>query len=258
MLIATITFLTIMFGGGVLDAFYIDKLDKGVKQYVVDTERKKEIRAALKVSKKQIKQFNKQRKEQFKNFREMFREQSTVHKDFTDIFETMQQERKVHEDKVVNDRIAIVAKIEPQEWKGIIELSDAAVEKRQAKAQEKVAKNEAKGRQGFDKTRKCIVKVVEDSEKQKVIVTGLDNMMEQISALDDKIKAINSRENELLVRQDSTVQEIQKIVRNLDQFRKISYEHLLEFRQVILDNTSDLEWKKLAKTFSKELSITAR
>jgi len=258
MLIATITFLTIMFGGGVLDAFYIDKMDKGVKQYVVDTERKKEIRTDIKVSKKQIKQFNKQRKKQFKNFRKMFRVRTTDHKDFIAIFESMQQERMVHEDNIINDRIAIVAKIEPQEWKGIIELSDAAVEKSQAKAQKKIAKNEAKGRQGFDKTRKCIVKVVEGSEKQKGIIAGLDKMMEQVSALDDRIKAINTRESELLVRQDTTAQEFQKIFRDLDQFRKISYEQLLEFREVILDNTNDLEWKKLAKTFSKELSVTAR
>lgn len=83
-------------------------------------------------------------------------------------------------------------------------------------------------------------------------------MMDQVLTLDDKIKAINSRENDLLVRQDTPANKFQKIFCDLDQFRKMSYDQLLKFRQVILDNTDEYEWKQLAKTFSKELSVTAR
>ena len=54
MLIATITALAILFGGGTFETFFIDDLRKGVKEYVVEDERKDEILDDLKRSKKMI------------------------------------------------------------------------------------------------------------------------------------------------------------------------------------------------------------
>ena len=34
--------LMMLFGGGNMEVFYIDKIDQGVKEYVTDNERKKE------------------------------------------------------------------------------------------------------------------------------------------------------------------------------------------------------------------------
>ena len=43
MLIGLFTLLLGIFGVGSEDVFYLDKIDKGVKKYVTDKERKKEL-----------------------------------------------------------------------------------------------------------------------------------------------------------------------------------------------------------------------
>lgn len=68
MIIGSITLITILFFGGVSEYFLIDKLEKGVKEYVVEKNRQKEILADLKTSKAFIKEFNKKRKSQSKTF----------------------------------------------------------------------------------------------------------------------------------------------------------------------------------------------
>lgn len=39
MIIATVTMLAILFGGGVLETYFIEDLNKGVKEYVLEEER---------------------------------------------------------------------------------------------------------------------------------------------------------------------------------------------------------------------------
>ena len=86
MLIATITALAILFGGGTFETFFIDDLRKGVKEYVVEDERKDEILDDLKRSKKMIKSFNKERKAQFKEFKKLNSSQATGSDELTGFF----------------------------------------------------------------------------------------------------------------------------------------------------------------------------
>ena len=67
MIIATIALLTILFGG--VDPFLIDRLDKGVKTYVVEDSRKDEILTIIKQHKKDVKAFDKLRRTRLKEFK---------------------------------------------------------------------------------------------------------------------------------------------------------------------------------------------
>jgi len=78
MIAGTVFLLSILFGGGALEVFYVDKFEKGTKKYVVDKERKSDILGDIKVAKKVIKQFNKDRKKQLKAYKKLNALQSTT------------------------------------------------------------------------------------------------------------------------------------------------------------------------------------
>ena len=50
MIIGLVALFGVLFGGGSLDYFYIDKIEQGVNKEVVDKDRKEELKNELKVS----------------------------------------------------------------------------------------------------------------------------------------------------------------------------------------------------------------
>ncbi len=89
MIVGTIFLITVLFGGGLIDTFFIAELEKGVKEYVVDDARKKELTANIKSAKKSIKSFNKDRKAQFKVYKDINASRATTSEEFDELFRKM-------------------------------------------------------------------------------------------------------------------------------------------------------------------------
>ena len=80
MIVGIIAIFAILFSGGTNEAFFIDKMEKGVKEYVIEKDRKNEILSELKSSKKTIKAFDKNRKKQLKTLKKFYKLQATSYK----------------------------------------------------------------------------------------------------------------------------------------------------------------------------------
>ena len=180
MLIATITALAILFGGGTFETFFVDDLKKGVKEYVVEDQRKDEILDDLKRSKKMIKSFNKERKAQFKEFKKLNSSRATGSDELTGFFEKSMTTRGEYQHRLIEERLKVSAKITPDEWAAIIENSGHATDKRMQKAQKKLDKAEARGKLPFDKTRETITEAVADTDTQQLLQGRLDAMLRSI------------------------------------------------------------------------------
>ena len=61
MIIGIITALTILFGSGAFEVFFLPNFEKGVKEYVIEKERQKEITSDLKQVKGISKEYYKKR-----------------------------------------------------------------------------------------------------------------------------------------------------------------------------------------------------
>ena len=140
MLVATITVLVLLFGGGAFETFFIDDLNKGIKEFVVDEDMKKEILADLKSSKKRLKEYNKQRKSRLKEYKKLNASREVTSKELTEFFNVLMDERGEFQNKFMDDRIAVSKKIKPDEWTAIIEHAGPIEDKRQAKLQKKIDK----------------------------------------------------------------------------------------------------------------------
>lgn len=257
MVVATLTLLAILFGGGALETFFIGDLNKGVKEYVLEEERKKEILADLKGSEELIKEFNKQRKSQFKEFKTLNISRETSSDDLVAYFDQMLTERGTYQSRFIDDRLAVTGKIKPGEWDAIISDSGQAEDKRKEKVQKKIDKAEAKGKEPFGKTRKAITLTVADAGKQQLLLGRLDAMIASFDKLAGDLAAININENDLLVRKDASRDEMMQFAEKMNGLRRAIFIHLVDFHMAVKENTDAIEWEKIMKKFNKDISLTA-
>ena len=269
MVAGTIYLLMVLFGGGVIEAFFIDNLSKGVKEYVVDQDRQKDIRADLKNTEKAIKNFNKERKAQFKILKIMNASRATSGDEFDGFYNQLHKEHLAFQEKLIDDRLAVSKKIHANEWASIIAFSEASIDKQEEKAQKKADKKKEKElkksennnrgeKEPFFKTRRAITESVPDTEKQQAMISGLDEMIISSRKLDSEIRSINVKENSIIIRQDATKEELKQIAVEMNHLRRFSFDQLIEFHMLIKENTDEPEWDKIMKAFNKDLSIAIR
>lgn len=256
MLIATITALAILFGGGTFETFFIDDLRKGVKEYVVDDERRDEILDDLKRSEKMIKSFNKERKAQFKEFKELNRSRATGSDELTGFFEKSMTTRGEYQHHLIDERLTVSAKITPDEWSAIIDNSGHATDKRMQKAQKKLDKAEARGKLPFARTREVITVAVADTDAQQLLQGRLDAMLRSFEKLGSELSAVNVNESALLVDRDISRDQMQQVAEQMNEVRLAVFRHLVDFHMAVKQNTDATEWDQVMKQFNKDISLT--
>jgi hypothetical protein len=255
MIIGLTTLIAILFFGGVSETFLVDKLDKGVKKYVIEKERKKEITADLREAKKYIKAFNKERKKQFKTFQEMNTDKNISRVQMEEFFVQLMKDRRVFEDRVIEDRISISAKLRPGEWDAIMDYSRASVNKTKTKSEKKVAKG--KFSEPFEKTFEVIEKDIADSVKLQNVRNALTTFVESQKRTVSTLLSMNSVDSNILSKQKASRDELKDLAENLNVHRKKAFDDLVEFHYTVVEQTTDEDWAKVMKSFNKELSITS-
>ena len=258
MIIGTIALLTILFGGGVGEIFFVDKLEKGIKEFVLDKDRKKEILDDLKTSKAFIKDFNKERNSQMKNFYELNASYNSTSEDLIDFFNKIQDERIDFQDSIMDDRIAIADKITFDEWVLILDYSNIQADIRLTEVKEKTDKAVEKGKvkEPFVKTREAIEENVLTEEKQKFIIDGLDDMIRTFNELGTEISSMNVKNNDILIRKDAGKEELKVMVDEMNVLRNLSFNQVLNFHMLVREHSTETEFEPIMKAFNKELSIT--
>lgn len=254
MLIGLATLISILFFGGVSETFLVDKLEKGVKQYVVDKERQKEITADLKVSTKYIKAFNKERKNSFKSFQDLNADRNTSIEEFNLFFDKLMNDRMAFQEKVIKDRISILNRIEPDEWELILEKSKESIEKASAKTQKKLDKGKIS--EPFVKTKSVIDEVVTDTERKEKIGKALSTFVRSQEKTVEKLKSMNSLDSDIINSKDASEKDILKLAEEINELRKITFSDLTSFHFSVKEITTEAEWEAIIKSFNKELSIS--
>jgi len=255
MTVGTITLITILFFGGVSEYFLVDKLEKGVKIYVEDKERQKEILADLKVSKAFIKEFNKKRKSQLKSFKQLNADRITTKEQLTDFFNQLIKERLAFQERIISDRINVANKINQDEWDKIIENSQESFQKTKEKQQKKADKGKVSA--PFEKTGEAIEKHIIDEEKKAAVRKALDTFIRSQEETVDKLRKMNAEDSDVINKNNASNAELMKLAEDMNKLRQHTFESVIEFHLSVKENTTVEEWAPIMKAFNKEVSITA-
>ena len=250
-----IALFSILFFGGPSEIFYVDKLEKGVKKYVIEKERKKEILADIKYTKTLFKDFEKERKKEFKHFMDLYTDKNTSAENFDTFFDNLQNGRIEFQDKIIDQRLLIFAKLKQEEWDQIVETSETVTEKRLAK----IEKKEAKGKKElFAKTKAQIETTITSTEIKTKLLNGLESVQNSTMELESFLLSVNSTQNKILADKNSGKEQLIEIIAEDNEFRKSLIESLVSFHKLAADHCSNQEWDIIIKTFSKEMQMSSR
>ena len=255
MLVAGIIALfTALFLGGPTELFFVDNLEKGVKKYVVEKDRKKDILSDIKEAKSIFKDFEKERKKDYKNFLNLYTDRNTTTDEINTFFEDLQDKRNGFQNIIVDQRLIIFGKIKVEEWESIVETSVTVADKRIAKFEKKALKS----REYFTKTKAKIESLITNSEKREIIFKGLEEVTNSVKKLESTLFSVNTSNNNILADKNSGRAELLEIVAEDNMNRIPVYASFVSFHKILNDNCSDAEWDKIMKSFTKEMQMSSK
>ncbi len=231
------------------EIFLVDQLEKGVKKYVEDKDRRDEILAVTSPTKKSIKDFNKLREEQVKEFREMNANRNNSREEFEQYFKNRSKERLEIQMKMIENRVRMHGKIRPDEWVLIMELE----KKERQKKQDKIDKKLSKGKfisplKGMEK---AIDQVIYNESKKKVLRNELKSFESTHLSWVEKANNFSALHNEIIAKKDASKEELVTEITELNNLRMEMYVDIIDFRFIILENTNDKEWDDLINELNK-------
>jgi len=234
-----VTLFAVLFFGGMQEYFYIEQLEKGVKQYVLDEDRSKDILTDLKKSNDIIKAFNKNRKRKQSEFLSMNLDPDIEREDFDDFFDQREEERIALQEVMLESRLNVVSKIHDDEWQNTIAISDAVVEK------------ENKNSDPFESVMQTINRTIKDNNSQAQAIVLTQNFQIRFTQFEDEVNSFKSEESTFLNNKNTTAREFQSLDKNMNLLRKTAYKAFVDFHFDMKEITSEIEWLKVMKSINK-------
>ena len=202
-----------------------------------------------------FKEYNKERKSDIKQFESMNSSRLTNEEDFTEFFTKSQTKRVSMQKELIDARININEKIESSEWDFIVAFaSDSGAELLEKEQKKNEKNNNKKPKEPFDNTLKSISEVV-NSENQKNLIEGLGNFRIEIDKLSTNLEKVYVDNKSILNKKDATKQDLMKIAEEINILRNTPYIEVVAFHMLVKKHTNEEGWKKIMKSFNKELTI---
>jgi uncharacterized protein YlxW (UPF0749 family) len=249
MLVATVTALIILFSGS-YEIFFAENVEKGIKEYVEEKDRRKELLDLTKQIKSRAKSYNKERKAYYKDFKELYTNYNTTEEELVSFFDGITEVQSKYQSDFVDLRIEITDKIEEDEWDRIVEFSGEAYRKKL----EKQAKKNKKYKDPFVKTRKTIGEI-QDQKSQEAVNSQLDAFVENVSAFEKSLKEINVLDDELLVEKSNSKEDLLTLYDNMNKIRQEAFKSVIEFHSVVRNNLEQEQGEIVLAAFYKDLEL---
>jgi len=250
MIVGTIALITLLFlGGSVPDYFLVTGLDKAVKEYVIDKERKKEILAELKLAKKEIIANDKKRDALIKALKQTSADFNAGQSELIPFGDSLMENMTDYQELVIRTRITLIQKIKDEEWEKIVTFSKDKVKKNKEKLQQKIDKG--KVNDPFEKLQSSLQSQIIDEDKKKGALTSLETFKGQFNNMANKLTERNVIDTPILSKKSSSKEELTEIADEVNVIRMETFNHMMEFRNDLKNYTNEEEWNKVIKEFNK-------
>ena len=231
------------------EIFLVEQLEKGVKKYVEDKDRRDEILAVTSPTKYSIKEFNKRREEQVKEFRKINANQNNSREKFEQYFESRIRERFEIQMIMIENRVRMHEMITPGEWDLIMEMEKKVRQKNIDRFDKKLSKG--KYISPFKGLERAIDQVIDDESKKKELRNALKSFESTHLSWVDKANYFSALHNEIIAKKDASKEELIDEIMGLNNLRLEMYSDIINFRFIILEYTDNEEWEALINELNK-------
>lgn len=249
MIIGIYTFLTLLFGGGSVDQFYIDQIDKGVKKYVADKDRKKEIQGYFDEYQSATANWNKLTKIEIKEFKKRNLDRGASLDWYRNYFEGKILLREELINKYIDLRLKMQESITDGEWAQIMELASEADTKEEAKEEKEKSKQADKDM--FKKLREVTAENVDDAVAQEALILSWNDFEEQYNEVAEAYRMLDVNHTEIMSDKYATAEEFMAVGVVLIEIRAEAAEAFMEFITILKDSTTDDGYTAIMKEFNK-------
>lgn len=237
--------------GGPQEIFLIPKLEKQIKTYVSDKDRREKLLDITKEAKKEIKAFNKFRKKSLKELRKKSIDKSFSNDELRDLFYDYYNERLKLQTSLIDKRLLSQELYSEDEWNEIIKKAVFPSEK----AQKKINKGEAKEEEEIDKTftkiNKSVIKNVTDTDKQQTLMDQIEKFNKTIVEFVTVSQDLNYADSDIARNQQVSKEDLENFYKQQNELRIKGAEDYFELRSVVIENTTDKEWKAIISELNK-------
>jgi len=251
MIIGTITLITLLFFGSFQDTFLIPGLEKSIKEYVLNDERKSDILAELKMAEKEIDQFQKIAKKDMRSLQEYNLGQDAILEQFQAFYKKRSAARQNITTLAIERRLRIQDLITDDEWAPILLNGEEQVKE----LNEKHLKKEAKGNADdvMENIRITIGDVVENTVNRDEAMSAFEEFRTVYQEMDRTIKEQRSMRSDIIRNRTSSKDEFQTIAHEQIELRKRAYDELVKFHFKMLQVLNENEWLPVMKSFNRIL-----
>jgi hypothetical protein len=251
MIIGIATLIMMLFGAGNQEIFFMDKLDQGIKKYVTDKDRKKELQSVLKEHTAFAKEFQKNYKRRAKLMKEKDLDKNTSDQWYRDFFDASMEERKGLQENAINTRMLLVKKINDEEWENILSISaEAAVKLEEKQQKEEMKKGINNYLQNMSNTINSSIAI---DTKTKKVIEELKNLVKLWDEVVDTYEKFDVNHSELLVNKNASRDQYLEATGEVNQLRMKLNESYIDFLRVLKDNTDETEYTTIIKYMYKRI-----
>lgn len=251
MIIGLVTLITMLFGAGSVDVFYIDKIEQGINKNITDKERKKELKVELEDYTKSVKTFNKRRGKEIKLLRKKNLDKTTTEEWYKDFFDLRMQERKELALLFIDQRMELQKNITQEEWDNImivaIDESTILKEKELKKAQKDKDKNL------FSSVELAINNSSGDNNVRTENMNALKILETEYNSIDMAYDNINVNESKFLADKNATREEMLKLSNSLNVERERMYRAYTNFLVALANNSDKADYQIIVKKLNKAI-----
>ena len=206
--------ISLFFGGANIEVFYLDKIEKGVKEYVVDKDRRKELEGMLKAYTVAAKDFSKKREKALKILKKKNLDRTTSKEWYDNFLEERLDEHKILQEQFIDQRLLLQQILTLEEWTQIVELASDEATKIEVK--EKKKQTDSKNKSLFRDLEKALNTKIADDHRRSVVADGLEGYEKSYDEISRTIDNIDVNHTGFLSDQNATKEEMMKFSSSLN------------------------------------------
>jgi hypothetical protein len=233
--------------GATSSSSLVPNLDKHVKKHVVEKSRKKQVLVFVKEDQKQRKSAYKVQKKNIKELGVLFASRNATMEDFEKVFVKILDERQILQAADVKVKLETQNYIEADEWDLIV----IDTKKDFTKIKKKTKKNMTKLANNYDKFEEELNNIMVDENRKKEVHAALIRFEQLFS---DNLKAFGEYiddDSSIIYKHKTTSEELIEVQDKANVLRKEIFQTYAETHFKMVENTTEEEWKPLAKKMKK-------
>ena len=223
--------------------FLVPKMDKYVKQCVVDKERKEKVLDLLKASKKERKEYLKSGKVFNKELTALFNSRESTQQQFDELFEKVEQSRNEYQLKNQEAAAGVQSFITKEEWSQIKQL----IKKDILKMEKALEKPSVKTAKSFDKLKKHIHTAIEDEQHKEQALLAINEFQSSINETFQELTNLVLDEDAPQFQYEASQEDLVEFQNEVDEGVKDLLQQKADLHFKLVAATTAEEWKKLYK-----------